>query len=289
MIEKKLILCGILAVAIGIATIVPLRYMMAAQTQANAQTSEKPWFNINMPYAYYRANASNIQSGLSYSEGFYIALNITTNPEAMKTLPNARLEYYQIQVYSDQGSIENFTYVICTNCEGNTNPYTDFNYAYANYFDAGDIVDGNQTNVILPTREWIFFPYFNGTLPTTNQPSWPYGPTYELTSNNQAVSGIGESFSNGLLIQGINMTSTNFYANQELQKIANIQNAHTISIDLSRIGYVTIGENSTIVTPAGNNVIQHIELTPYEGGFLYNTAIQQDQLSQTNLESPTFP
>ncbi len=39
MIEKKLILCGILAIAIGIATIVPLEYMMAAQTQVNARNS----------------------------------------------------------------------------------------------------------------------------------------------------------------------------------------------------------------------------------------------------------
>ena len=48
MIEKKLILCGILAIAIGIATIVPLEYMMAAQAQ-EIPLQDKPWFNLNIP------------------------------------------------------------------------------------------------------------------------------------------------------------------------------------------------------------------------------------------------
>ena len=36
MIEKKIILCSILAIAIGIATVIPMEYLMAAQTKANA-------------------------------------------------------------------------------------------------------------------------------------------------------------------------------------------------------------------------------------------------------------
>ena len=40
MVEKKVILCAILAIAIGIATIVPLEYLMTAQAQANAQTAD---------------------------------------------------------------------------------------------------------------------------------------------------------------------------------------------------------------------------------------------------------
>jgi hypothetical protein len=263
---------------------------MSAETQANAQTLDKPWFNVNVPYAYYTANATNNQNGvISYGEGYYIALEITTNPDSMKMLPNARMEYYQIQVYSDQGSIENFTYVISANCIGTTNPYTSYTYAFANYFNSGDIAYGNLTDLTLPTKEWVFLPNFNGSLPATNQPSWQSSTSYTLISKGQAISGISESFSNGLLIQGINMTSTDPYLNHQLQQISNIQNAHTISIDISRIGYVTMEGNSTTVTPTDSNVIQHIELTQYQGGFLYNTIIPQDQLSQTNLEDPTFP
>ena len=42
MIEKKLILCAILAIAIGIATVVPMEYLMAAQAQESTQTTKRP-------------------------------------------------------------------------------------------------------------------------------------------------------------------------------------------------------------------------------------------------------
>ena len=287
-IEKKLILCGILAIAIGIAAIVPVEHLMAPQTQVSALTNfDKSWFNVSVPYAYWTANFAPNQEGISYGEGYYLALNITTNPDAINTLPDARMEYYQIQVYSDIGSIENFTFVICADCTGSTNPYISLTYSLSNYFNAGDIINGSQTNTNLPDREWVFLPNFNGTLPTTNQPSWQSTTSYQLIAKNQAISGISESFSNGLAIQGINMTGT--YMNKQLQQISNIQNAHAIYIDISRIGYVTIDGNSAIVTAAVNSFTQHTVLTPYKGGFLYNTVIPQDQLSQTNLESPTFP
>jgi hypothetical protein len=195
-----------------------------------------------------------------------------------------------MSVYSNQGSIENFTFIICTNCNGNTNPYTSLDYALANYFNAGDFAYGNTTDLTLPTKEWIFLPNFNGSLPATSPPAWPQGPSYTLTAKDQAVAGLSESFSNGLLIQGINMTGTNIYLNYQMQQIANIQNAHIITIDLSRIGYVTIENNTTVVTPADNtSVFQQVELKPYQNGFLYNTEITQDQLSTMNLEAPIFP
>jgi hypothetical protein len=312
MIEKKLVLCAILAITMGIATIVPLEYFMSAQaqTQTNSQIAyDKPWFNVNIPYAYYTGNATNNQNGvISNGEGYYIALNITTNPEAMKTLPDSRLEYYQIQVYSDQGPIENFTYVICTNCTGSTNPY--ITLPYANYFNAGDFFNDSLTAIsIVPAREWVFLPNFNGTLPASHV-DWQSDTNYTLTSEGQAISSISESFWNGILIQGINMTNippeqqgqqtpngaTNQSSNMmyipmwiQLQQVSNIQNAHSLYVDISRIGYVTMNDNSTTATQADNSIIQHVELTPYQDGFLYNTVIPQEKLAQTNLEAPTIP
>lgn len=289
MIEKKLILCGILAIIIGVATIVPLEHLMAAQANANNQlTYGNPWFNVNVPYAYYAANETNNQNGLiSYGESYYIALEITTNPIAMKTLPNARMEYYLIQVYSDQGPIENLTYVIAANCNGTTNPYISIGYTFENYFNAGDFINTSlPVNFFAENKVFLFLPNFNGTLPATDK-TWQSEPTYTLTAKNQAISGLGETFWNGQFIQGTNMTGS--IMNQQLEQISDIQNAHSITIKINRIGYVTIDSNSTIATPADNSVIQQIELTPYDGGFLYNTIIPQDQLSQTNLQSPTFP
>ena len=226
MIEKKLILCSILAIAIGIATIVPVEYFTSINTQANAQTLTQPWFNVNVPYAYYTADATNNQNGIiSYGEGYYIALNITTNPNAITTLPNSRLEYYQIRVYSDQGSIENFTYVISANCNGTTNPYTEFAYANANYLSAGDIGYGNLTDLTLPSREWVFLPNFNGTLPATNQPIWESSATYKLSSEGQAISGINESFSN-CLANPRNKHDRSLHSTTTIQ-ISNIQKTPT--------------------------------------------------------------
>ena len=245
-----------------------------------------------MPYAYYIANETNNGASISYGEGYYIALQITTNPNAMKTLPDARMEYYLIQVYSDQGPIENFTYVISANCTGTINPYIQLGYTFENYFSAGDFVNASLTpDIFNANKVFLFLPNFDGTLPATDQ-TWQAEPTYTLTAQNQAISGISESFWNGQLIQGINMTSTdstiNSIANQQIEQIRDIQNAQSITINISRIGYVTIGNSSTTVTPA-SGVIQQIELTPYNGGFLYNTIIPQDQLSQTNLQSPNLP
>lgn len=279
MIEKKLILCSILAIAIGIATIVPVEYFTSTNTQVNAQTLDQPWFNVNIPYGYWTANATNDQNGkITYGEGYYIALNITTNPEAI-TLSNGRIEYYQIQVYSDLGQIANFTFFISANCTGTTNPYETFTYSFQNYL-----------NTSATDNQFVFFSNFNGTLPTTAQGISQIDGidnSYTLTAKDQAISGFGDSFSNGLAIQGINMTGT--YMEQQLQQISNIQNAHTVYVDISRIGYITMDANSTTATPANTSIIQHVELTPYNGGFLYNTLIPQDQLAQTNLEAPTIP
>ena len=291
MVEKKVVLCAVLAIAIGIATVIPMEYLMAAQGQANAQqtygTYGNPWFNVTVPYAYYIANETNNGTSISYGEGYYIALQITTNPDAINPLPDARMEYYLIQVYSDQGPIENFTYAISANCTGTVNPYILLDSFYNFYVNAS-----LPPNLFNDNNVCLFLPNFNGTLPATTDNIWPGEPSYTLTAKNQAISGLSESFWNGQFIRGINMTSTNSIVNsitnQQLEQIQDIQNAQSITISISRIGYVTVDGNSITATPA-SGVIQQIQLTPYNGGFLYNTIIPQDQLSQTNLQSPTFP
>jgi hypothetical protein len=49
-IEKKLILCSIIAISIGIAAVAPVAYFMNTP-QASAQTIDNPWFNLNLSYA----------------------------------------------------------------------------------------------------------------------------------------------------------------------------------------------------------------------------------------------
>jgi hypothetical protein len=51
------------------------------------------------------------------------------------------------------------------------------------------------------------------------------------------------------------------------QAAAEIRNAQTIYIDVSKICTVTVKGNVTVTTPASHEVLQHIELTNLGSGF----------------------
>src|SRR5665647_2858518 len=103
-IEKKLILCSILAISIGIATIAPLAYFMST---VKAQTDEAaPWFNVEVPYAVYTANLTDspveypdgLGSRMTYTTAHDIKFNFTVNPKAEPNLDGARAEYFELQI-----------------------------------------------------------------------------------------------------------------------------------------------------------------------------------------------
>jgi hypothetical protein len=140
MIEKKLILCGILAIAIGVATVLPLEYLMSADAQA--APLDKPWTNLNVPYAYWDANLNGANSTTTFcGERHNAVANITITPDALKDA-DARIEYYQLQVYSDQGPIYNLTYYV-----GVAKPGELVNtYNSTLYFSGGNLYSTNSTS-----------------------------------------------------------------------------------------------------------------------------------------------
>jgi hypothetical protein len=240
-IEKKLILCSILAVAIGIAAVAPLAYVMSTISTAKAETpNDVPWFNVNVPYAYYEATSQNgsstylqgigeIDGLISYSGSHYIGLNYTVNP-AKTTFANARIEYIKLHFYSDIGPIEDITSYYGANCTGIVDPTSSFFFSRNDWFNSTTSAGGT------------FLCNFNGT----------------LYSDGESVGGLGGSY------------SSNSFANTTLpEKFLNAQNAQAIYLDVSRIGYVTFDGNNTIVTLANNSVIQHIELTKNGNEFSY--------------------
>ena len=249
-IEKKLILCSILAIAIGIATVIPLAFVMSP---AQAQTTDNvPWFNLNIPFASYAATNQTGTNGylsregsidglVSYSSTYTIGLNGTTNPNAVNTLENARMEYYQLQVYSDLGQIANMTYYIGANCTSNISP-PDFEFSRDNWFNTSTSGGG------------VFYINFNGTLGSDSE---------------AGCGGISGTYS-----------SSSFTNTTLPQEFLNIQNAQTIYIDVYRLGYITFNGNSTIVTLANNQVIQHVELTKNGNQFTYGT-VPQNMLPKT--------
>lgn len=110
-IEKKLILCSILAVAIGIAAIAPAAYFMNTAVSAQS-TEDKPWFNLNINYA-----TAGITNPFGEDIATYqVSYNYTVNPDAVDTKVGGRIEYYRLQVYSDKTQLVNTTAYLAVNC-----------------------------------------------------------------------------------------------------------------------------------------------------------------------------
>jgi hypothetical protein len=252
--NKKLISCSILAITIGIASIVPLAFFMSP---AKAQSNDVPWFNVDVPFAYYSATSSEptnkdipylgvLDDVVSYSSSYAFGLDYTVNPEVTE-FADARVEYFQIHVYSDLGFIEDITTSYGANCTGKMDPTTMFSFACTNWFNTTASSGGT------------YITNFNGTLPDDNGPA----------------GGISGASSSGC------------FANTTLpQKILNAQNAKTIYVDISRLGYVTVeDDNNTVFTLADHTVIQHVELTKNGGGFSFGD-VPADRIENLTLPEP---
>ncbi len=233
-IEKKLVLCSILAISIGIATIVPLAYFMNT-VKAQTQTDEAaPWFNVEVQYAVYTANLTDspveypdgLGPRMTYTTAYDIKFNFTVNPKAEPNLDGARAEYFELQIYSDLGPIENMTQYIGANCKGNSNPAENFLFSRDNWFNTSLIGGG------------LFLQQYNGSLSSVFGTGW---------------------------LSGSSGASSSSYFPEEpqtaSQQFQNAYNAEKIFIDVRRLGFVSFNGNSTIVTLADNAVIQHLELT----------------------------
>jgi len=246
-IEKKLILCSILAISIGIASIMPLALFMST-TKAQT-TDDVPWFNVDIPYAYYEATTENetrtFPEGpvavVNYRTNSFIRLNYTVNPAAEGSLENARVEYFQLQIYSDLGQIANETTYFGANCEDDFDYMKSFMFSRENWFNSSEISAGGGT----------FLSKFNGTLAGSLADGWPGGMGH----------GHGSSC----------------FANPTLpQEFLNAQNAQTIFIDVRRIGSFVFVTNSTTVKLADNSVvIAHIELIRDGDRFVYGVVPQE--------------
>ena len=251
-IEKKLIAYSVIALIVGVASILPLMFLMSAK----AETAPKPWFNLNVPYAYVKANFTenlNGQDVYEYMRAF--VFNFTLNPETENEISDARFEYYELQLYTDKEQLGNVTIFVGTN---RTNSFTldpeSFRLTLAT---ADDWFDSNTTG------GGVFTPYWNKSNPPDfssiySGVSGCAGPTgYFTSSQNEAV-----------------------------KMFAALSEAETFFVDIRKIGLVTFNGNSTLVTLLENEFIQHLELKKYGDGFLYNSLFSEDQLAQIDLLHP---
>ena len=253
-IEKKLIAYGAIALLVGVASIAPLIFLMTGTARAQTALNE-PWFNINVPYAYWAGNYTenpNASYTAAFAKSSEMVVNATPTSNAAVDKVDARFEYYQIEIYSDKGPIENRTIAFEFNGTENFNP-SSFHFERDNWFDT-------NTTSFYPSEVVIY----NTTTP-------------------QQLSNWGGS------ITAFIGTSNDSVTEQSLQVISGIKNSEatdSIFIDIRRLGWVTFEGNSTVATLSSNEILQHIELNKFGVGFLYNALIPQNLVSQTNLLNP---
>ncbi|MGD0451353.1 MAG: hypothetical protein ABSA79_09920 [Candidatus Bathyarchaeia archaeon] len=238
MTEKKLILCAILAITIGIATIMPIEYMMMAQAQqTNTQLPNvEPLSNgVNITYAYINPNKVSANDTMTlYGSDIQIVANFTLNPTDFSAV-DAKVEYYKFAISSPQGPIFNMGYYI------------------------GILANDSIVTMIGGPQGTIAFA--NGI--TLNGP----------TSSDQDINyGCGGQAGDGIANQQYTLGYVSHFIfgtdpNNLPKAAAEIANAQTLYIDVSKICTVTVKGNVTVTTPASNQVIEHIELTKLGNGF----------------------
>jgi hypothetical protein len=96
-----------------------LEYMMAAEQQVNAQTTFTPWFNVNVPYVYVNLQQSGGNDTFTWDGAAIQGIaNFTLTPAGMALQgADAKIEYYQFQISSDQGPIANISYSVSSTIE----------------------------------------------------------------------------------------------------------------------------------------------------------------------------
>jgi hypothetical protein len=226
-IEKKLILCSVLAVAIGIAAVVPIAFLMTPAT-ASAQTTDAPWFNLNINYAACKSTMVFSKLNAMYTYVY----NFSVNPEAVDAQADGRIEYYRVQIYSDQKQLTNESIAIVANSSKAYDPST-FQFSQQNWFNTSDVQASNID----------FMQIINGTI-------------HNYAGCRATTVCIAES---DQLSDGTN-------GNDQIQ---NIRNAQTIYIDVHRVGYITFTGNNTVVSLANDEIAQHYELTKSGDVFSY--------------------
>jgi len=117
-IEKKLVVLSILAITIGVATVIPMAVLM----NANAQTSQyaesvqaygEPWLDLEITGAYFTIDIANGElPDATYIRTDTIDYKTTLNDNALNHQPKARIEYFEMTYYGDNKELLKKTFSI---------------------------------------------------------------------------------------------------------------------------------------------------------------------------------
>jgi hypothetical protein len=248
-----LIACSIIAVIIGVSSVFPLAFIMSA----TADTTDKPWFSVDVTFAYwvtsdgpfpqldpnYYVNTTNYVR-CQHKIGFNTTLNVDTTNEAS----DGRVEYYKIEISSDQRLIQTLSYFVGTNSNSS--------------FGIKKIVDGMHFS----NEDWFDTDEFvsgGGTIAS----NWTTG-----SSEHSFQGGTGEA---------------PLDENSIALMVTQLREAQTITITVYRIGWATFTGDSITFTSANNTIVDQIQLEKYgEESWLYNDLYPEDELVEKGLIQP---
>jgi len=272
-IEKKLIACSILALIIGVSSVLPLTFLMSAT--AKAEPTSEPWFSVNMPYAYWTAYDGPLkypedypfeqpepnEEEYSVSNQRMMYLNITLD-EISTTEPfDARVEYYQMNISSDVEHIMDMNYFV--GIYDNSSSFSfhdflqDFHFRLGDWFDTAEFDNS--------TGEGNGMPNTTGGGNGVMSPNWTVGVSKLLPEGGSGC------YSTTYLPDGQNVTTP---------LVSALREAETLFITIRRIGWVTFAGNSTVVTLANNEIVDQIQLDKLgEATFLYNDLVPEEELT----------
>jgi hypothetical protein len=256
-VKKKLVAWSILAIVIGVATILPLEYLTTGQAEANAQTIT-PWFNVSIPYAYVNLYDSGGNDTMTWDGAMFQATaNFTLTSDAINLKnADAQIEFYQFRLYSNnEASIVNITYSVAV-CREEINVlgipggiYSAITGSGNNKFTFADgtTYDGNAV---------VGDSICGGSTVICNIPG--VHPVEDYT-----VAVVGSYIAD-------------YKGNNAVQTLPELRNAQALYIDVSKICSVSYQGNSssttaTTMTLASDEILCHIALTKIETGFVYGT------------------
>ncbi|MCL1978534.1 MAG: hypothetical protein FWG55_10630 [Candidatus Bathyarchaeota archaeon] len=243
-IEKKLVALSVLAITIGIATVVPLAFFMTAEAQTYPKYDE-PWFNINVPFAFFKADLTD---GI-YQDLCGLPLQVAINYNAFNSQTDARVEYLELTLYTDDLQLFKTNYFFGTVKPGNENLMDSFVFSRESWFNLSEL----------------------------NLHGGGRGCIYDITQMlDRGVDGLVDGF-----CRVHNAREDVDLINDKYGDIlAVMENTQTIYLDVRRVGYVTFDGNNTVVTLPSAPVIQHIELTKNGDVFTFgDSALVSDKIS----------
>jgi hypothetical protein len=315
--EKKLIAYGVLALIIGVSSVLPLMFLMSATAKADP-TSES-WFSLSIPYAYWTAHDGplnwssdyfqrpepNEEQPIEYSVSHQkmIVLNFTLDNIPTTDPFDARVEYFQLTLSSDKNpDILTTNQFVGTYKNGSFDFggfLQEFHFRLGDWFDTDEFADGGSITIIPagegndvvnsdvgPTFGPEDFNFSNSTDGNSSIPK-PIGgggvlkvdwpPGYSVTTQ----SGGGGTYSTNDPIAGQNLTTP---------LVSALREAETLFITVRRIGWITFSANSTVVTLADNEIVVQIQLDKLsEATFLYNNLVPEEELANMDLMFPIKP